>query len=151
MFLAVETPAATQVASAPDDNNFLSFCYVERRPWLVSATAVRRIPAPYFRDPAVDDVGRTAAAVIRVDVNSLYRAIFSACAALHAAIAVGDLGFAILDSENAVRTDRLAAAATDTFFHSQQQNCCIVQISEVFHYGFPFTERSRQARIKCQG
>ncbi len=81
-----------------------------------SATAARWGLAAKSGDPAVDDIGSAAAAVVGVDVDGRSRAVFRTGAAFHAGVAVDDFGLAVLYPEYAVRADQLAVAATDAFF-----------------------------------
>jgi len=58
-----------------------------------SASADRDGRPFYLGDPAVDDIGRAAAAVVRIDINCRNRAVPGAGPAFHAGIVIKDLGF----------------------------------------------------------
>ena len=70
-------------------------------------------------DPIVDDIGCAAAAVIRINVDGLHRAVLGAGAAFHASILVDDQGFSISNLENTVGTDKFTVTAADAFFLRQ--------------------------------
>jgi hypothetical protein len=82
----------------------------------VHSATVRGSFAPYPGKPAVNDIGSTAAAVIGIYIDGVNRAVFSTGAAFHASVSVDDLGLVVPNSEDAVRADQFAVAATDTFF-----------------------------------
>ncbi len=73
--------------------------------------------AANFGDPAVDDIGGAAAAVVGIDVDGRGRAVFRAGPAFHAGVAVEDFRLPLADPEDAVRADQLAVAAADAFFY----------------------------------
>ena len=82
---------------------------------LLSAVATVRGLAPDPGNPAVDDIGGTAAAIIGIYKNCAGRAIFCAGAAFHTSIGVYDFRLLLANLENPVRTYQLAVAAADTF------------------------------------
>ena len=81
-----------------------------------SATAAGRNLAPCSGNPAVNDIGSTATAIVRIYINGLGGAVLSAGATFHAGVFIGDVGFSMPDSKDAVWADQLAIAATDAFF-----------------------------------
>lgn len=89
--------------------------------------------APDFGDPAVDDQGCATAALVRVDVNGLYRAVSGAGPTLHAPVVIDDCGFFVLQLEYSVRADGNAHAAANARFLVEFENGGAVNISEVFH------------------
>ena len=70
-------------------------------------------------NPAVNDIGGTAAPIIRIDIDSINWAILRAGATLHAPIYINDLSFTISNQENAVGADLFTVAATDAQFFIQ--------------------------------
>jgi hypothetical protein len=82
----------------------------------ISATATRRSFASYSGNPAVNDIGSAATAIIWINIDGISRTVLSASSAFHATVSVGDLGLSIPNPENAVRTDQFAGSAADALF-----------------------------------
>ena len=66
-------------------------------------------------DPAVNDIGCAAAAIIRINIDGVCRAVFGAGAALHAGICIDEQGFFAFNPEDTVGADQFAVTATDAF------------------------------------
>lgn len=101
-----------------------------------STAAAARGLAPDFREPAVDDIGGAAAAVVGIDVDGRGRAVFGAGPAFHAGVRVDDFGLAFPDSEDAVRADQFAVAAADAFIDREAEDGGVVEVPEVVHDSF---------------
>ena len=103
--------------------------------------------AANFRNPAVDDISGTTAAVIGINVDGRGRAVFHTGTAFHTGVAVDDFGLVVLHPEDAVWTDQLAVAAADAFFKSQLQDGGIIKISETFHENSPYLDKQGELLI----
>ena len=81
-------------------------------PWL-STAAIGYGFFSYLCYPAVDDIGRAAAAFVRPYVNRPGRAVGGACATFHAAVTVDDRGLFAVHGKDALRADGRAIPAAD--------------------------------------
>ena len=90
-----------------------------------------------FADERIEPSGNkqrsATAAVSRVDVDCLDRAVSGAGAAFHAAVRVEDLRFFLCEGENSMRADSDTLTTTNTGLAVKFENGCSVDVSEVFH------------------
>lgn len=99
---------------------------------LSAATGIDRFTSDLGYPPA-DNHGGTATAVVWIDINGFDRAVGSAGPALHAGVEIDNLGFFLLELEDAVRTNGQTHATANTGLLVQCQNCGTINISEVLH------------------
>ena len=81
----------------------------------VSAAASGRSCTAKPGDPAANDIGGAAAAVIWIYIDGVRRAVFGAGAALHAGVRIDKQGHFAFNLEDTVGTDQFAVTATDAF------------------------------------
>jgi len=99
----------------------------------LSTTADIDCLSPHLRNPGINDVGDTAAAVIGINVDGVCRAVLGTGAALHAAVIIDYFGLLGVHRKHPVWADRFTGTATNTFFPVIFEDGGAINVTKFLH------------------